>query len=92
MLHPSGVLTGLTKSWAIELAPYKSGCFHSSNRRKYADERWPRGIEGLTPKEVAERSAGNLINVPWVEAEDVANAVVFLVSDNPGSLPVHSLS
>ena len=26
-------------------------------------------------------NAGNLINVPWVEVEDVANAVVFLVSD-----------
>jgi NAD(P)-dependent dehydrogenase (short-subunit alcohol dehydrogenase family) len=38
-------------------------------------------LEGLTPTEVAERSAGNLINVPWVEAEDVANAVVFLASD-----------
>jgi NAD(P)-dependent dehydrogenase (short-subunit alcohol dehydrogenase family) len=38
-------------------------------------------LEGLTPTEVAERSAGNLINVPWVEPEDVANAVVFLVSD-----------
>ena len=25
-------------------------------------------LEGLTPKEVAEKSAGNLINVPWVEA------------------------
>jgi len=38
-------------------------------------------LEGATPKEIAERSAGNLLNVPWVEPEDVANAVVFLASD-----------
>jgi NAD(P)-dependent dehydrogenase (short-subunit alcohol dehydrogenase family) len=38
-------------------------------------------LEGLTPKEIGERSAGNLINVPWVEPGDVANAVVFLASD-----------
>ena len=38
-------------------------------------------LEGLTPREVAERSAGNLLPVPWVEPEDVANAVVFLASD-----------
>ena len=35
----------------------------------------------LTPLEVAERSAGNLLPVPWIEAEDVAEAVVYLVSD-----------
>ena len=39
-------------------------------------------IEGSTPLEIAERSAGNLLPVPWVEPEDVANAVVFLASDN----------
>jgi NAD(P)-dependent dehydrogenase (short-subunit alcohol dehydrogenase family) len=38
-------------------------------------------LEGATPQEIAERSAGNLIDVPWVEVEDVANMVVFLVSD-----------
>ncbi|HZJ60897.1 MAG TPA: SDR family oxidoreductase, partial [Chitinophagaceae bacterium] len=38
-------------------------------------------LEGLTPKEIGERSAGNLINVPWIEPEDVANAAVFLASD-----------
>jgi NAD(P)-dependent dehydrogenase (short-subunit alcohol dehydrogenase family) len=38
-------------------------------------------LEGATPQEIAERSAGNLIDVPWIEPEDVANAVVFLASD-----------
>jgi NAD(P)-dependent dehydrogenase (short-subunit alcohol dehydrogenase family) len=38
-------------------------------------------IEGSTPLEIAERSAGNLLPVPWIEADDVANAVVFLASD-----------
>jgi hypothetical protein len=35
-------------------------------------------LEGLSPLQVAERSAGNLLAVPWVEPEDVAQAVVFL--------------
>jgi NAD(P)-dependent dehydrogenase (short-subunit alcohol dehydrogenase family) len=38
-------------------------------------------LEGTTAQEIAERSAGNLINVPWVEPEDVAHAIVFLASD-----------
>ena len=38
-------------------------------------------LEGTTTQEIAERSAGNLLPVPWVEPEDVANAVVFLASD-----------
>ncbi len=39
-------------------------------------------LEGLTPKEIAERSAGNLLPVPWVEPEDVASAVIYLASDD----------
>jgi NAD(P)-dependent dehydrogenase (short-subunit alcohol dehydrogenase family) len=38
-------------------------------------------LEGATPREIAERSAGNLLPVPWIEPEDVAQAVVFLASD-----------
>jgi NAD(P)-dependent dehydrogenase (short-subunit alcohol dehydrogenase family) len=38
-------------------------------------------LEGVTTREVAERSAGNLLPVPWVEPEDVAAAVLFLASD-----------
>jgi len=75
-------LTGLTKSWAIELAPYniRVVSIHPTGVNTPMNDGLAE-LEGLTPKEVAERSAGNLINVPWVEAEDVANAVVFLVSD-----------
>ena len=38
-------------------------------------------MEGKTPQEIAEASAGNLLPVPWIEASDVAEAVRFLVSD-----------
>ena len=34
-------------------------------------------LEGLTAGEIAERSAGNLLPMPWIEPEDVAGAVVF---------------
>ena len=38
-------------------------------------------LEGKTAEEIAEASAGNLLPVPWIEAEDVANAVLYLASD-----------
>jgi NAD(P)-dependent dehydrogenase (short-subunit alcohol dehydrogenase family) len=74
-------LVGLTRSWAIELAPF--------NIRVIA--LCPTGVntpmndglamlEGKTPREIAERSAGNLLPMPWIESEDVAGAVVFLAS------------
>ena len=37
-------------------------------------------MEGATPLEISERSAGNLLPVPWLEPEDVAEAVLFLAS------------
>jgi len=75
-------LTGLTKSWAIELAQYniRVVSIHPTGVNTPMNDGLA-ALEGLTPKEIGERSAGNLINVPWVEAEDVANAVVFLASD-----------
>jgi NAD(P)-dependent dehydrogenase (short-subunit alcohol dehydrogenase family) len=75
-------LTGLTKSWAIELAPYNIRVIsiHPTGVNTPMNDGLAE-LEGTTPKEIGERSAGNLINVPWVEAEDVANAVVFLASD-----------
>ncbi|MES1215957.1 MAG: mycofactocin-coupled SDR family oxidoreductase [Bacteroidota bacterium] len=75
-------LTGLTKSWAIELAPHNIRVLsiHPTGVNTPMNDGLA-ALEGLTPQQVAERSAGNLINVPWVEPEDVANAVVFLASD-----------
>jgi NAD(P)-dependent dehydrogenase (short-subunit alcohol dehydrogenase family) len=75
-------LTGLTKSWAIELAQYNIRVIsvHPTGVNTPMNDGLA-ALEGLTPKEVGELSAGNLINVPWVEPEDVANAVVFLASD-----------
>jgi NAD(P)-dependent dehydrogenase (short-subunit alcohol dehydrogenase family) len=80
-------LVGLTKSWAIELAPY--------NIRVVA--LCPTGVntpmndglamlEGMTAREIAERSAGNLLPLPWIEPEDVAAAVVFLASSRARSI------
>lgn len=74
-------LVGLTKSWAIELAPYKirvialcpTGVNTPMNDGLAV-------LEGKTPREIAERSAGNLLPMPWIEPEDVAAAVVFLAS------------
>jgi NAD(P)-dependent dehydrogenase (short-subunit alcohol dehydrogenase family) len=75
-------LTGLTKSWAIELAPH--GIRVVSIHPTGVDGALNDGLaamEGLTPREIAERSAGNLLPVPWIEASDVAEAVRFVVSD-----------
>jgi NAD(P)-dependent dehydrogenase (short-subunit alcohol dehydrogenase family) len=80
-------LVGLTKSWSIELVPY--------NIRVVA--LCPTGVntpmndglamlEGMTARQIAERSAGNLLPMPWIEPEDVAAAVVFLVSSKARSI------
>jgi NAD(P)-dependent dehydrogenase (short-subunit alcohol dehydrogenase family) len=75
-------LTGLTKSWAIELAPYniRVVSIHATGVNTPMNDGLA-ALENTTPTEIAARSAGNLINVPWIEAADVANAVVFLASD-----------
>jgi len=75
-------LTGLTKSWAIELAPHgiRVNSIHPTGVNTPMNDGLA-SLEGLTPREVAERSAGNLLPVPWVEPEDVAAAVLFLASD-----------
>jgi NAD(P)-dependent dehydrogenase (short-subunit alcohol dehydrogenase family) len=75
-------LTGLTKSWAIELAPH--GIRVVSIHPTGVDGALNDGLaamEGKTPQEIAEASAGNLLAVPWIEASDVAEAVRWLVSD-----------
>lgn len=75
-------LTGLSKSWAIELAPYgvRVVSIHPTGVNTPLNDglAW---LEGSTPQAIAERSAGNLLPVPWIEPEDVAEAVLFLASD-----------
>jgi SDR family mycofactocin-dependent oxidoreductase len=75
-------LTGLTKSWAIELAPHgiRVNSIHPTGVNTPMNDGLAE-LEGLTPREIAERSAGNLLAVPWIEPEDVAEAVLYLASD-----------
>jgi NAD(P)-dependent dehydrogenase (short-subunit alcohol dehydrogenase family) len=75
-------LTGLTKAWAIELAPWniRSISIHPTGVNTPMNDGLAK-MEGMTPIEIAERSAGNLQPVPWIESEDVAQLVVFLASD-----------
>lgn len=75
-------LVGLTKSWAIELAPHgiRVVSIHPTGVNTPMNDGLA-AMEGSTPLEIAERSAGNLLPVPWIEPEDVAEAVLFLVSD-----------
>jgi SDR family mycofactocin-dependent oxidoreductase len=75
-------LTGLTKSWAIELAPHniRVVSIHPTGVDTPLNDGLA-AMEGKTPREIAEQSAGNLLPVPWVETSDVAEAVRFLVSE-----------
>ena len=75
-------LVGLTKSWAIELAPHniRVVSIHPTGVNTPMNDGLA-ALERQTPKQIAERSAGNLQPVPWIEPEDVASAVVFLASD-----------
>ena len=75
-------LTGFTKALAIELAPYhiRAISIHPTAVNTPMNDGLA-ALEGKTAEEVAGASAGNLLNVPWLEPEDVANAVLFLASD-----------
>jgi NAD(P)-dependent dehydrogenase (short-subunit alcohol dehydrogenase family) len=72
-------LIGLTKSWAIELAPFnvRVVSIHPTGVNTAMNDGLAE-LEGTTAQEIAERSAGNLLPVPWIEPEDVANALLFL--------------
>lgn len=74
-------LTGLSKAWAIELAPHniRVVSIHPTGVNTPMNDGLA-AMEGMTPEEIAERSAGNLQPVPWIEPEDVAEAVVYLAS------------
>ena len=75
-------LIGLTKSWAIELAPHniRVNSIHPTGVNTPMNDGLAE-MEGMTPRQVAERSAGNLLPVPWIEPEDVAEAVLYLASE-----------
>jgi SDR family mycofactocin-dependent oxidoreductase len=75
-------LTGLTKSWALELAPHniRVVSIHPTGVNTPMNDGLAE-LEGKTVEEIAEASAGNLQPVPWIEPQDVAEAVLYLVSD-----------
>lgn len=75
-------LTGLTKAWAIEFAPYniRVVSIHPTGVNTPMNDGLA-ALEGKTPEEIAEASAGNLLSVPWIEPEDTAELVLFLASD-----------
>ena len=75
-------LVGLTKSLALELAPHNIRVLsiHPTGVNTPMNDGLA-ALEGKTPEEIAVASAGNLLPVPWIETEDVAEAVLFLASD-----------
>jgi SDR family mycofactocin-dependent oxidoreductase len=75
-------LVGLTKSWALELAPHgiRVVSIHPTGVNTPMNDGLAE-LEGKTVEEIAEASAGNLLPVPWIEPEDVAEAVLYLASD-----------
>lgn len=72
-------LVGLTRAQAIELAPYnvRVVSLHPTGVNTPMNDglAW---LEGATPEEIAERSAGNLLRTPWIETEDVVAAVKYI--------------
>lgn len=75
-------VTGLVKSLAIELAPHgvRAVSIHPTGVNTQMNDGLA-AMEGATPEEIAERSAGNLLPVPWVEPWDVTQLVLFLASE-----------
>ncbi len=75
-------LVGLTKSQAIELAPYgiRVVSLHPTGVNTPMNDGLAE-LEGTTPVEIAERSAGNLLKTPWIETEDIVAAVRYIAGD-----------
>ncbi len=74
-------VTGLTEALAIEVAPFnvRVVSIHPTG----VDSPMNRGLaelEGVPEDQIHEYSAKNLLPVPFVESQDVANAVAFLAS------------
>ena len=72
-------LVGLAKSQAIELAPFnvRVVTLHPTGVNTPMNDGLAE-LEGKTPEEIAEASAGNLLPVPWIETEDVVAAVKYI--------------
>lgn len=82
----AGVIS-LTKTLAYELAPYHvnvnavcPGPVYTAFNRKVMSQR--AALLGIAEAEMVERVAASIPLGRWVEADDVAKAVVFLVSDD----------
>ncbi len=75
-------LIGLARSQAIELAPYgiRVLTIHPTGVNTPMNDGLAE-LEGTTAVEIAERSAGNLLPVPWIETTDVVESVKFLASE-----------
>jgi NAD(P)-dependent dehydrogenase (short-subunit alcohol dehydrogenase family) len=75
-------LVGLTKSWAIELAPFgiRVVSIHPTGVNTQMNDSLAE-MEGSNAVEIGERSAGNLLPTPWIETEDVAALVLWLASE-----------
>ncbi len=76
-------LVGLAKSQAIELAPYgiRVVTIHPTAVNTPMNDGLA-ALEGKTPEEVAEASAGNLLKTPWIEPQDIAEAVKYLAGES----------
>src|SRR5947208_16178492 len=63
-------LAGLTKSWAIELAPYgiRVVSIHPTGVNTPMTDGLA-ALEGKTPAKIAEASAANFLPVQWIEPE-----------------------
>lgn len=83
-------LVGLAETWAHELGPYRGRVnsthptavgtdlvLNAENLRRYRPD-----IPDPRPEDVIEAfSRGKLLDTPWIDPLDVANAVLFLASD-----------
>ncbi|HHU43313.1 MAG: SDR family oxidoreductase [Bacillota bacterium] len=75
-------MVGLTKSLALELAEYnvRVVSLHATGVNTPMNDGLA-FLEGETPEAIAQKSAGNLLNTPWIEVEDVVNAMLYICSD-----------
>ena len=75
-------LVGLARAQAIELAPHnvRVVTLHPTGVNTPMNDGLAE-LEGTTAIEIAERSAGNLLKTPWLETEDIVNAVKYIASD-----------